>query len=75
MKARLKLSKEKRGDMLSAIEEYFRVERGEELGDLAQGLILDFFIEKLASEFYNLGVEDAYRYMGERLEDLLAIQI
>lgn len=74
MKNQVKLDKEKRQDMISAIKNYFNEERDEELGDLAASLILDFFIEKLASEFYNQGVYDSYQYMLDRIEDLLVLQ-
>jgi uncharacterized protein (DUF2164 family) len=71
---KIKLSKEKRHDMISLIKAYFHQERGENIGDLASSLFLDFFIEKLAPEFYNQGVYDSYKYMTDRIEDLLDIQ-
>ncbi len=74
-KERIKLTKEKREEMLATIKEYFLKERDQELGDLSSGLMLDFIIEKLAPEFYNQGVEDACRYMSERVEDVLSIQL
>lgn len=74
-KDRIKLTKEKRDDMLSAVKYYFSKERDEEIGDLASNLILDFIIEELAPEFYNQGVYDSQRYMNDRVEDLLSIQI
>ena len=52
----IKVTKEKRDDMVRAIKSFFLTEREEELGDLAAGLILDFIIEELAPEFYNQGV-------------------
>lgn len=73
-KNRIKLSKEKRDYMISAIKQYFANERDEDLGDLAAGLILDFFLEKVAPEIYNQGVFDSYKFMGEKIEDLLGIQ-
>lgn len=60
--------------MISAIKNYFSNERDEDLGDLASSMILDFFIDELASEFYNQGVYDSYAYMNDRCEDLLSIQ-
>lgn len=72
---KIKLTKEQRGEMVSSIRKYFKQERGEEIGDLASGLLLDFIIEKLAPEFYNRGVLDSNRYMNDRIEDMLAIQI
>jgi uncharacterized protein (DUF2164 family) len=74
-KERIRLSKEKREQMTADIKSYFLTERDEELGELGSGLMLDFIIEKLAPEFYNQGVEDACRYMGDRVEDVLSIQI
>ncbi len=72
--AGIKLTKETRDDMVSAIKNYFLKEREEEIGDLAAGLILDFIIEELAPEFYNQGVYDSYKLMGDRIEDLMALQ-
>lgn len=74
MNNNVKLTKEKRDFMLLEIKKYFLNERDEELGDLAAGLILDFMIEKLSSEFYNQGVYDAYKLMSERVEEILDIQ-
>ena len=73
-KPKFELSKQKRDEMTALIKGFFLKERGEELGDLSSGFILDFFIEKLAPEFYNQGVFDAHKYMLDRVEDLLAIQ-
>ena len=70
----IKLSKEKKDEMISSIKNYFLEERGEELGDLASSLILKFIMEELAPEFYNQGVYDSYKYMNDRIEDLLSIQ-
>jgi len=71
---KIKLSKEKKEYMASEIKTYFFKERGEEIGDLASALILDFVIEKLAPEFFNQGIAEAYKYMNERLEDIFSIQ-
>ncbi len=51
MNDKITLNKEKRQDMILAIQSYFLKERDEELGDLASSLFLDFIIEKLAVEF------------------------
>ena len=70
----IKITKEKRVYMISEIKNYFFIERNEDLGDLASVLILDFITEKIAPEFYNQGVLEAYKYMNERVEDMLSIQ-
>ncbi|ASW42025.1 DUF2164 domain-containing protein [Clostridium isatidis] len=69
------ISREKREDLINEIKTFFYEERDEEIGDLAANIVLDFFMDKLAPEFYNEGVNDAYRYMHDRIEDLLEIQI
>jgi uncharacterized protein (DUF2164 family) len=71
---KIKLDNNKREQMILSIKNYFYQEREEELGDLASSLILDFIIEELAPEFYNQGVFDSYKYMNERIEDMLGIQ-
>ncbi|MCS4469516.1 DUF2164 domain-containing protein [Clostridium botulinum] len=68
------VDKQKKKVMIDSIKEYFYNEREEELGDLAAGMILDFFLEELAPEIYNKGVYDAYEYSLERIEDVLSIQ-
>jgi uncharacterized protein (DUF2164 family) len=74
MASKFELSKEKKDYMISEIRSYFAKERDIDLGDLAAALILDFFVEKLAMEFYNEGVADSYQYMSNSIEDMLGIQ-
>ena len=59
--------------MMEEIKRYFRDERGEELGDLAALLMLEFFAEKLAPQFYNYGIQDAHEFMAQRLEDVFEL--
>lgn len=73
-KDKFNLTKETRESMISSIKTYFFNEREEELGDLASNLMLDFIIEELGPEFYNQGVHDSYKYMSDRVEDLLSVQ-
>lgn len=73
-KDKIELTREKKEEMVSKIKTYFLNEREEELGDLAAGLILNFIVEELAQEFYNQGIYDSYKYMNERIEELLLIQ-
>lgn len=68
------MSKDKKEFMLSEIKSYFINERSEDIGELAAILFLDFITEKLAPEFFNQGVNEAHKYMNERLEDLFSIQ-
>lgn len=60
--------------MIEDIQVFFREERGDDMGDLAAMLVLDFFIENLASEAYNQGLRDALRYMNERIDDAYSLE-
>ena len=75
MKKKIKLSENNKLDMKRKIVKYFSEERGEDLGELASQLVLDFVMEDLAPSIYNQGVEDAHSYMNDKIEDLFALQI
>lgn len=71
----IELSRERRGEMISDIRSYFKREREEEIGQLAAGMVLDFIVKELAPEFYNQGVEDSYRYLTDRVEDMRSLML
>jgi uncharacterized protein (DUF2164 family) len=71
----INLSKERKAAMIAEIKHYFATERNEELGDLAAEMVLDFIVEKLAPDFYNQGVDNAYRFMKEATEDLMGVRV
>lgn len=73
-KVPVKVTRERRREMIAEIKNFFSKEREEEIGDLAAGIILDFILEKIAPELYNQGVDDSYRYIKEAAEDLLSIR-
>ena len=75
MNKKVVISEEKREEMKMKIANYFSNERDEELGVLACGLILDFFVEELGYIMYNQGLEDAQIYIRDKLDDLYALQI
>jgi len=75
MKKRIDIKDERKKAMISQIKKYFMEERDEDLGDLGAQLILDFFIEKIAPDFYNQGLEDANLYISDKLEDMYGLQI
>jgi uncharacterized protein (DUF2164 family) len=74
MRNEIKLTKEKKAELIKIIKAYFEKERDEELGDLAASIFLDFITTEIGPEFYNQGVLDSYRYINEKTEDLLGIQ-
>lgn len=72
--SKLHLSKQQKEEMKQKVQDYFLRERNEELGDLSASLMVDFIISELGEVIYNKGIEDAHRYMNERVEELLDLQ-
>lgn len=68
-----RLDDEAKREMMDEIKKYFLEERGEELGDLAAMLILEFFADKLAPHFYNKGIQDGHEFMAQRLDDIFEL--
>jgi uncharacterized protein (DUF2164 family) len=67
---RIRLSPERRGDLLSALKKYFTGEFDEPLSDFRAAGLLDFFMRELGPAVYNQGVRDAAAYMQEKLADI-----
>lgn len=72
--SKLELDKQQKEEMKQKVQDYFLRERDEELGELPASLMLDFIISELGEVIYNKGIEDAHRYMSERVEELLDLQ-
>lgn len=72
---KLTLPQEQRTQIVEAIKEYHLNQREEEIGDLSAILLLDFFTEKLAPTYYNLGINDAKAMLLQKLEDLHGLEI
>ena len=68
-----KLDKKTEAKLIEEIKKFFKEVRDEEISDFEGTLVLDFFREKIASEFYNIGVSAAYRRLHEISEDILSI--
>lgn len=67
---KVKLSKERRKELIAAIKSYFLEHHDEQIGDLKAGLLLDFFMKKLAPPVYNQAIKDAQAYFQQKVEDL-----
>ena len=67
---RIKLSKERRADLLQAVQNYFRDQHDDEIGELKARLILEFFVAQLGPSVYNQAIRDAHGFMQDKLVDL-----
>ncbi|ASA24568.1 DUF2164 domain-containing protein [Paenibacillus donghaensis] len=74
----IKLPKEQRDSLIADIRDYFDVEHGETLGELAAGNLLDFFIQKLGPSVYNQALGDCRTLVGQRMlsmeEDMYSLE-
>jgi len=67
---RIKLTPERRADLVAALQAFYGDLFGDELSDYRAGQVLDFFIRELGPPVYNQAIQDARGFMLERLEDL-----
>ena len=66
----LELSKEARADAIASIQRYFQENMPEPIGELAAGLLLNFFIEDIGPAIYNRAIADAQKRMELHVSDL-----
>jgi uncharacterized protein (DUF2164 family) len=64
------LPKPARSEAIASIQRYFEQEMPEPLGDLAAGLLLNFFLEEIGPAIYNQAIADAQIRLVQRASDL-----
>jgi uncharacterized protein (DUF2164 family) len=70
----IKLKKENEKYIIDEIRAYFLKEREEEISELSARLFLDFILKEIGYRIYNQAIEDATKYMSERVEDMMGLQ-
>lgn len=75
----LKLPREQREQIIALIQEYFEMERGEQIGDLAADGMLDFFLKQIGPYVYNQALGDCRQLVNEKMasleEDIYALEL
>lgn len=66
----IELSKQARADAIASIRRYFEENLTEPIGELAAGLLLNYFLEEIGPAIYNRAIEDAQARMTQRVGDL-----
>jgi len=66
----VKLDDPRRGELVSRLRGFFLEEFDEDLSSFRAEQVLDFFLEVLGPPVYNQAVQDARRFMLEKLDDL-----
>lgn len=59
-----------RREAVTALQAYFRDERGEDIGALQAGFLLDFVLAEIAPSIYNQAVRDARERLAAAVADL-----
>jgi len=66
----IELTREARKEAIASIERYFQENMDERIGNIAAGVLLNFFLEEIGPSVYNRGVADAQERMQMRLGEL-----
>ncbi|WP_181350208.1 DUF2164 domain-containing protein [Thalassobacillus sp. CUG 92003] len=72
------MRKEEKEHVITNIQTYFELERGEQLGELGADQLLDFFMKELEPYIHNKAVHEARQMVEQKVmnldEDLLALE-
>ena len=66
----IEIPKQVRADAIASIRRYFDEQMPEPIGDLAAGLLLNYFVEEVGPVIYNRAISDAQTRMQQRVSDL-----
>jgi len=68
--ARIKLSDERREQLIFATRNFFAEELDREISDFQAARLIDFFIRSLGAPVYNQAIQDARAAIQSKLDDL-----
>lgn len=66
----MELTKEEKNKLINEIQTFFLQERNEEIGIIAAGTVLEFFLENLGAFIYNKSLDEAKIWFCRRIEDM-----
>ncbi len=66
----IEISKQVRTEAIASMQRYFSENMPVPIGDLAAGLLLNFFVEEVGPAIYNQAIADAQTRMQQRVSDL-----
>lgn len=66
----IEISKQVRADAIASIQRYFQENMAEPIGNMAAGLLLNFFVEEVGPAIYNQSITDAQVRIQQRVGDL-----
>jgi uncharacterized protein (DUF2164 family) len=66
----IEIPKQTRAEAITSIQRYFQENMPEPIGDMAAGLLLNYFVEEIGPAIYNQAIADAQARIQQRLSDL-----
>lgn len=66
----IELPKQTRTEAIASLRHYFEENLPEPIGELAAGLLLDYFLEEIGPVLYNQAISDAQQRLVQRVSDL-----
>ncbi|HLJ77582.1 MAG TPA: DUF2164 domain-containing protein [Acidobacteriaceae bacterium] len=66
----IELPKQTRTQAIASLQQYLQENLPEPIGDLAAGLLLDYFLEEIGPVIYNQAISDAQQRLIQRISDL-----
>jgi uncharacterized protein (DUF2164 family) len=67
---RIELTEERRERIIESLKGFFASELDLEISDFQAGLILDFCVREVGAPVYNQAIQDARRFIQDKLADL-----
>ena len=66
----IEISEESRKEAIASLQQYFRENMPEEIGNVAAGALLNYFLEEIAPVVYNKAVTDVQQRLQARIIDI-----
>ncbi len=67
---RIKLDEDRKSEIVRALMGYFSSEFDEEISEFRAQELVEFMLKQIGPSQYNQAIQDARKYMQEKLEDL-----
>lgn len=67
---KIEFSKEETAEIVGRIQDYFRTELDQDIGNIPAEMLLRFFTEQVGAFYYNRGLNDAQQVFMSKLDDI-----
>lgn len=67
---RIKLNEDRKAEIVRAVMGYFSSEFDEDISEFRAEALVDFMLKQIGPSQYNQAIQDARKYMANKLEDL-----